>query len=181
MRTYAGLDYTGPGSQVNRDPETGIRYGIIHTNRVCPHALEDIYSAGTDIDYENYQQAIKDALAGALKEFGLEKYAEDAYDGMSDAIGDNYPGNNGDCTRYEYKEDGYELMIDGSGDLWVMKSPFFTYAQFCSPCAPGACYLTNALEGQPAGNKCYCLGTDWFDEEEKCPYPIYSMETGEQI
>jgi len=195
---YAGLDYSGPGSDVNRDKDTRIRYGIMSTHAVAPEALEDIYTHGTDVDYENYIAELKDKLRGVLSDYfsdvklsGDDISALDAaVDGAFEAVNDDldYQNNNG-CTRMLYKADGYVLQTDSYGDLWVIKSPYFTYAQFASPCAPGACHLENPLEGygmteekkseKLAANKCYCLSGDWFDKENPCPYDIYSVETGE--
>lgn len=174
---YAGIDYSGPGSKTNRSSETGIRYGIIPSNALNQDALEDVYQNGTDEDYESHIESIKASLKSCLKEFGLEDAAEDAFDAISDSIGDRYSPC-GDCTRYSYDSDGYKLQIASDGDVWVFESKYFTYAQFCSPCAPGACYLKSPLESPSEANKCYCLGPDWFDKESPCPYPVYSVETG---
>jgi hypothetical protein len=59
----------------------------------------------------------------------------------------------------------------------VLKSPYYTYANYCSPCVPGAGNLDDIVEGEV---KTYCFGHDWF-EEEKAPYPVYSVATGELI
>jgi hypothetical protein len=79
-----------------------------------------------------------------------------------------------------YYREGYKLRQGGDdSDIFVLESPFFTFAQFCSPCAPGACYLLNWLEGDEncETNRAYCLGHDWF-EDSKAPYPVYSVATG---
>jgi hypothetical protein len=168
---YPGIDYSA-GQPINRNLETGIRYGIIPANDCNPDALEDIYSNGVDTDYDDWKTAIEDAIRNALDAY-LSKRAIDKVivNGLDD-IGDDYQGT-GDCTRYEYEQDGYKLRIDGSGDLWVFESPYFTHAQFCSPCAPGACYLRSPLDAPSEANKCYCLGPDWFDGNQ-APYPVYS-------
>lgn len=86
---------------------------------------------------------------------------------------------------YEHK--GYKITKCLDNDLMILKSPFFTYAQFCSPCVPGACNLDSPLEDPsdqlkwPDSNKCYCLGVDWFDEESPCPYPIWDVATGKRV
>jgi hypothetical protein len=59
----------------------------------------------------------------------------------------------------------------------VTDSPFYTFAQFCSPCVPGAGNLDNAMD---EGVKTYCLGHDWF-ESGKAPYPVYSVTSGELV
>lgn len=173
---YPGIDYAA-GQQVNRDAKTGIRYGIIPSMDVSPDALEDIYLNGTDTDYEDWQQAIKSEIRNALSNYLSEKAIQRVIDNGLDNIGDDYQPT-GDCTRYEYEQDGYKLMIDGSGDLWVMESPYVTYAQFCSPCAPGACHLGSPLDiNAPSpleeANRCYCLGPEWF-EENQAPYPVHT-------
>jgi hypothetical protein len=38
---YRGIDYAGPGSDINRDPDTGIRYGIISLHALHSEACED--------------------------------------------------------------------------------------------------------------------------------------------
>lgn len=78
---------------------------------------------------------------------------------------------------WNYEDDRYSLSLDSSGDVWVLKSPYFTHAQFCSPCAPGAGHLDNPC---PDGPKTYCLGHGWFDDGV-APYPVYSVETEEEV
>lgn len=182
--TYPGIDYSA-GQPINRNTETGLRYGIIPSNDVNPDALEDIYSNGTDTGYEDWCEAIKDAIRNALSDYLSNKAIERVIDNGLNDIGDDYQGT-GDCTPLEYASDGYELRIASDGDLWVIGSPYFTYAQFCSPCAPGACYLRNPLDNvldnadwHPE-NKCYCLGHDWF-EDSKAPYTVYDVATGKVV
>jgi hypothetical protein len=77
-----------------------------------------------------------------------------------------------------YDKDGYKIesAFDNT-ELFVTKSPFYTFTQFCSPCAPGAGNLDNYCED---GARTYCLGHDWF-EDGKAPYPVYSVATGELV
>lgn len=173
---YAGIDY-GLGKS-NVDTQTGIRYGVIACNACNGNAVEDIYSNGTDLDFEEYIDQAKKAFFGAMEDYiGDESHLADLFnDHLRDAIGEGYE-NTGDCTRYLYESDGLKLQVASDGDLWVLKSPYFTRAQFCSPCAPGAGYLANPCDDGP---KTYCLGHDWFDYSV-APYPIYSVETGEEI
>lgn len=86
--------------------------------------------------------------------------------------------------RAHVLDDGeYKATSDEYGDIFVIESPYFTYAQFCSPCAPGACHLLNPLEEKIDDNRAYCFGPDWFDTDdgEEIPYPIYRVDTGEQV
>ncbi len=172
-------NYPGPGSLTNCNPETGIRFGVIHTNKLGEFAWDEITNNGTDQDFEDYSQGIKDNLRDALKDTigkdALNEAVESAYEAVSYWTGDRYE-QPGDCTRYHYSKDGLEFTVASDGDIFVLKSPVVTYAQFCSPCAPGACYLTSPL-GQPyqtEANRCYCLPADWFDDD-KAPYPIFEL------
>lgn len=75
-------------------------------------------------------------------------------------------------------DDGeYVASLDSYNDVFIVKSPYFTRAQFCSPCAPGACHLDNPCDD---GERAYCFGHEWF-EDGKAPYPVFSMATGEEI
>ena len=74
------------------------------------------------------------------------------------------------------KDTEYHATIStDDNDVFILKSPFFTLCEYCSPCAPGAGYLT--IEGDV---KAYCLGHEWF-EDNKAPYAVYSVETGEIV
>ncbi len=189
MTDHKCIDYAG-NQPVNRNTETGIRYGVIPSTACNPDATEDVFQHGKDLDYEDYLNEAKIKLSHALADYfsnhaydgkpsKLDQVVDDAFDAISDSLADNYEGT-GDCTRMFYERDGCRLQIDGSGDLWVLESPYFTYAQFCSPCAPGACYLLNALETPDENNRAYCLWSDWFDDG-KAPYVVYSVATGQIV
>jgi hypothetical protein len=158
-----GIDYSGPLGTCNRNPDTEIRYGVIPL--------------------------------GALGEFAHESF-EPHYDATCGHCGDDWPENldtPADCPACgehvrdgeQYgdepssqicDEHGYQANLDSSDDAWFTLSPYFTRAAFCSPCAPGACYLTSPCED---GERAYCPGPEWFDDEP--PYPIYSVATGERV
>lgn len=125
-----------------------------------------------------------EAIMIELSERGLPLGSVEAnhaiWDEVEQTFCDQYEGT-GDCTRYSYNSDGYKLQVAGDGDIFVTGSKYFTYAQFCSPCAPGACYLRKPLESPVETNRAYCLGHDWFDSDSPCPYPVYSVETGELV
>jgi hypothetical protein len=75
-------------------------------------------------------------------------------------------------------EDGLRASQGGDdSDIFVMSSPYFTRASYCSPCAPGACYLLSPDED---GDKAYCFGHDWF-KDGKAPYPVFLVASGEEI
>jgi len=83
-----------------------------------------------------------------------------------------------DPSLYVYSRQGYVATQSADDtDIFITKSPFYTKAQFCSPCAPGAGHLRNP---DPDGVKTYCFGKDWFEDEE-CPYPYWSVDTNELV
>ncbi len=77
------------------------------------------------------------------------------------------------CEPSSFYIDNKEYTAECSDgiDIFITKSPYYTRAQFCSPCAPGACYLMNPCDD---GEKAYCFSSDWFDDNI-APYPIYRV------
>lgn len=163
-----GIDYShglpmANGRLPNRDHETGIRYGVIHV-----HMVTQAWSDSSEAEYP----------CGEC----------DAWNHDDDCCDDD----SFDCepVAWYYKDDGYEAFQSRDDcDIFVCKSPFYTYAQFCSPCAPGACYLANPIDCMDhetrqvlVSNRCYCLGPDWFDNDyEPCPYPVWRVDTDELV
>jgi hypothetical protein len=159
MTDYAGIDY-GHG-MANVDHETGIRFGVINQGEVIQawaDSSEMIYPdpACPDCGHESDKYECPD-----------HGNFEEAWENCCvEAIGS------------VYEEEGYKAtQSDDDGDIFIEKSPFYTRAQFCSPCAPGAGYLMNPC---PDGPKTYCFGHDWF-EDEKAPYPVYRVENDEEV
>jgi hypothetical protein len=194
MATNPGIDY-GRGL-TNIDTETGIRYGVISQNEVLQawaDSSEAIYPwtcgyCGNDLTSEPWEYP-------AHCDHCNRELTEDDFD-MQEPAG------------FEYNQDGYICHQSADDtDIFVIKSPYYTYAQFCSPCAPGAGYLMNPFrfnvfdgygENKPllsfphtsktykqaaenAGYpKVYCFDASWFDDN-KAPYPVFSVETGEIV
>lgn len=72
-------------------------------------------------------------------------------------------------------DDGeYRAECDDSGDIFITRSPYYTRAPFCSPCAPGACYLRDGADRTDYA-RAYCFGADWFDDDSPCPYPVWRV------
>lgn len=175
-KQYAGIDY-GLG-QSNIDKETGIRFGAIGQNarHLNQEAVQEIWTHGENLSFESYREDIKGKLSNVFADFSeSEEMAEAAFEAVEDEINDNY--NSGDTDRYRYDKDGYFIQTSEPNDLVVLRSPFYTHAQFCSPCFPGGGHLENPC---PDGPKTYCLGHDWF-EENKAPYPVYEVATGKLV
>lgn len=172
MTDYAGIDYGMGGSNI--DGKTGIRFGVIHQNNVSA----DYWFESSEPVYFYLCTECKAELGNELPEkcptCGHEFSDFDYYDGL-------------DPMAYVLDDGEYKAECGtDDGDIFVTKSPYFTYAQFCSPCAPGAVYLMNPFKGskeeaEAAGfARGYCFGHDWFDTG-KAPYPVYSVETGELV
>jgi uncharacterized Zn ribbon protein len=169
---YKGIDY-GLGLS-NIDNDTGIRYGVISQSKVGEAWFDSSEAQYSDVFYcpecgnelTEIATEERDGNEYCCEHCNAEYTDDDINDFEIDPIG------------FVYNADGYicEQYADDT-DIFIIKSPYFTYCQFCSPCAPGAGYLMNTVEN---GVKAYCLGHDWF-EDNKAPYPVYSVETGELI
>lgn len=159
MTDYKGIDY-GRG-QVNLDPITGIRFGVLPS-----HMVADAWHDTSEPEYP-------DVRCDACKTLDSDdpgQWCDDCQqeDELAEPI------------AWGVDASGVVATSDSIGDIFVTRSPFYTYAQFCSPCAPGACYLPNHLDTRDAGNRAYCLGHDWF-ENGQAPYPVFSVATGREI
>lgn len=168
LTDYAGIDY-GHGA-TNVDHKTGIRYGVIPANHVIGYLdnADPVYGKPACPRCGNpVRQATreKDVHCKECKEYfwDYECYPESP-------------------LGYRYARNGIiaESSYDNN-DIFIVKSPYFTYAQYCSPCAPGACYLLSPLIDSPMGNKCYCFPPDMFYDGEECPYPVYHVKTGKLV
>ena len=172
MSTY-GIDYSFGGSNV--DFTNGIHYGVIPANAAI-YWYED-----SESDYGNATcpKCGNEAAADSEDDIDYEPLHEHG------TVADWYCT---DCQVYfdsdsAYPESPISYSIDGDirasqsggdSDIFVTRSPYYTHAEFCSPCAPGACYLLNQVDTD--GPKAYCLSADYF-EDGKAPYDIYDLKT----
>lgn len=173
MTTYKGLDYSLGRSNV--DHATGIHYGVISQHTIgeawydqaeadygdphCPKCGNDaiVVADGTSDDYEDFEE-----MCHGCREYACED-CRILFDG-EEAFGDEPIG-------FHFKDSEYTLTDCLDSDVFVLRSPYYTYAQFCSPCVPGAGNLNTPCEDGP---KTYCLGPEWF-EGDKAPYPVYRV------
>lgn len=182
ITTYPGIDYSM--GQSNVDKATSIHNGVIHQNRVgqawydgseayygdphCPKCGNDAVESGSENDDGTDDEG--------------EEVKREEYESARHSCGDYA------CDRCKYRFDGEEAFGDSpishfvddgeysaecgeSGDIFVMKSPYYSKSQFCSPCAPGAGHLAKPCVDGP---KTYCLGHEWF-ENGRAPYPVYRV------
>lgn len=179
-----GIDY-GMG-QANIDLASGIRFGVIPAH----HVGQSWYDA-SEAEYGDptCPECGKVALASDAPELekhegaewfnGKDYTCEDCeYCFWSDeAFGD-------EPSAHSYFDEGYQASQGTDGDIFVTMSPFYTYAPFCSPCAPGACYLPSAVApnevrigGLP---RVYCFGHEWF-EDGIAPYRVFRVNGGTEV
>lgn len=177
--TDIGIDYSL--GTANRDPDTEIHYGIISAHSLDPYAL--------DCFEPEYGDPTCPKCGERAVDFDCEKH--DNYDeyfgGCSDYVCESchLVFDTWDCFPEEalgstYNEGDTVLWWDNYNDVHVYKSPHYTYAQYCSPCAPGAGHLDHPRSPNSGAPKTYCLGPEWFENDE-APYPIYNVETGELL
>lgn len=169
---YPGIDYS-MGRGANTDPETGIRYGVISI-----HEVTQSWCDSSEGDYGSPES--DDAKCPSCGHNCSEpdmSWGDTLCCEECDHIFDlELP----DCCEpigHVLNDGEYQAWQGQDCDIMISKSPFYTHAQFCSPCAPGAGYLMNPC---PDGPKTYCFGHDWF-ESGVAPYPVYSVETGELV
>lgn len=174
-----GIDY-GLG-QTNIDKQTGIRYGVISQNEVL--------QAWADASEPDYGPPTCGKCGNEAVDINDERIPVDANGDYPDDW-DN-KGNDHAClgcrrsfwsdeaygdepNGYTLDDGEYKATSGSDGDIFVLKSPYYTRAAFCSPCAPGACYLTQATDD---GEKAYCFGHDmfWDSDSKRAPYPVYRV------
>lgn len=187
----SGIDY-GMG-QTNIDHETGIRYGVIHQHHVlqawcdeseadygephCPkcgnEASVGVSHTETNDDgsvtcWTEHPDECEDYEVSGCGDYRCDD-CRIMFD-SDEAYGDEPIG------HYLRDDDEYVAQRYGDdGDILVLRSPYYTLCSFCSPCAPGAGYLTT-----PGSVKAYCFGPDWFDNEP-CPYKVYRVDNDELV
>lgn len=169
-----GIDY-GMGT-TNIDHKTGIRFGVINQNEVlqawadssepnygepsCPECGNPVIPWDEE-KHEKYPRNFRSA------DYACED-CEKAWE-SGETFGDEPAG-------YVLDDGEYEASSDSYGDVFITKSPYYTRCGFCSPCAPGAGYLTS--EGEDC--KAYCFSHDWFDDG-KAPYKVYRVSDDSEV
>ncbi len=178
---YLGIDYGSGTTNVNH--ATGIRYGVISQHTVGQAWYDDAepdYGKPTCPKCEAQNISPLTELTDDIDASGFEQYRHGCADYVcehcehtldsQDCFGDEPQG-------WNYSGEGYELTDCLDSNIFVLASPYYTFAQFCSPCVPGAGDLDSPMDD---GAKTYCLGHEWF-EDGKAPYPVYSVKTDKLI
>lgn len=152
----AGIDY-GRG-MTNIDNKTGIRYGVINQ-----HEVLQVWADSSEANYGKPEEAEcpecgTPFICKKKTEWGDEIECVKCGEMFTIEIPDGY-----EPLSFYIDDQKYSAECGEDGDIFITKSPYYTYARFCSPCAPGAGYLMNASE---YGVKTYCFGHSWFEETE---------------
>lgn len=183
MSSYIGIDY-GALTNTNRDLKTGVHYGVIPVNHLGQAWFDEAVPDCGDASCPQCGNEVTDA-AGSRE----EEHIEDQYTDYGTRTWKDYVCHNcqlwlaadyvwPDEVKGYYVDDGeYVMQSDSEGDIFVMKSPYYTRADFCSPCAPGALYLPHPNKD---GAKAYCPGHEWFGGE-KAPYPIFRVSDDTEV
>jgi hypothetical protein len=182
LTSYKGLDYSLGQSNVNK--LTGIHYGVIGQNSIMPEAFDD---------FEQYYGEPTCPVCGndatdATKYFETHPDGDDLPNYSSHGCDDYVCETCQHCLDSEYvyseeslgftyEREGYKLTDCLDSDVFILDSPYYTFAQFCSPCVPGAGNLDNPCDDGP---KTYCLGSDWF-EDSKAPYRVFRVSDNSEV
>ena len=184
MATNQGIDYAGRFSTVNRDSETGIRYGVISTHSLHEWLWDSIESDYGEATCPDCGNTAVDACATEIQsaDWAQELTGEWACPRCETCFeSDNaYPE---EALGWSIDDGEYKVIDCLDSDAMVIKAPYFTYAHFCSPCVPGACSIESPIDAADISAdtvKSYCFGHDWFDGG-RAPYPVYSVESGELV
>lgn len=153
----------------NIDPTTGVHFGVIP-----PHAIGTRWYESSE---PHYPAACPECGSWEIHE--QEDNPSFLFCDSCHAVipdGDQFSA---EPTHSLYSGEGYSLsQRTDDHDVFVEKSPFCTFAEPCSPCAPNAGYLPQA--SMQGAILTYCLGHDWF-EEGKAPYPVFLVTTGQEV
>ena len=157
-----GFDY-GQGT-TNMDPMNGIRFGVI-----SQHSISQAWGDCAEPDYGTPH------CPKCGQQIPFDLHCE-----RCDADWDDHECTPEEPVAWRYQKDGFELSDCLDSDVFVTKSPYYTYAQFCSPCVPGAGNLDNPMDRESGAPRTYCLDKSWF-EDAKAPYRYWRVKDNTEV
>jgi len=179
MSTHKGIDYSL--GQSNFDPKTGIHFGVIGMNSIMLEASEDFEPYYGEPHCPKCGNAAIEATESLMVENEWDNYSEHGCRDFACLGCEHYLDSSEvypeESQGFTYERDSYRLTDCLDSDIFVLASPFYTRAQFCSPCVPGAGNLDNPCEDGP---KTYALGHDWF-ENGRAPYRVFRVEDDAEV
>lgn len=162
----------------NTCPKTGIHYGVIAQNSLNQDVFSDVSNEAVDVRFDEYLETVKDDVRNLLEDkvrgSKLDDLTDEIFSIVEEAVSEDYQG---EKTDWLFEDKDYKLTDCLETNVFVLKSPYFTFCKKCSPCVPNAGDLDNPEEN---GLKTYCLGPEFFDED-KAPYPVYVVKTGDLL
>lgn len=172
-----GIDY-GMGL-ANVDRATGIRFGVISQNECLQAWCDGSEGVYPDPEPENCPTCEGE---GEIEGGDGATCTCDDCDGTGNATEDDWAMDCIEPIGHVLKDKQYHAESSGdSGDIFVLKSPYYTRCAFCSPCAPGAGYLTSEADDC----KAYCFGHDFFydhpDHHGKAPYRVFRVSDDSEV
>jgi hypothetical protein len=145
--------------------------------------LTDIYNLSVDIigkhslkyswEKENLEK-IKDVLSH-FKNHRIDEIKEI----LIEEFNNHYECDEPDFL-YEDKE-GYKIIRCLNYDLMIIKSPYYCFAPECSPCVPCAGNIDDINPNRQYSKKTYCLGKDFYDEENKPVHKIFNVSDDKEV
>lgn len=151
------------GKIANYDEQTSIHYGVISQHSVVSEIWENFESV-YEIECPSCNMVSDQAecaICGADNESEFEFLDEPSYQEWN--------------GEKEYSIEYAESL----SAFYVTRSPYYTYAAFCSPCAPNAGDLDAPRENFE-GIRAYCLDASFF-ENNNAPYPVYRVSDNQRV
>ena len=138
------------GQLPNRNPETGIRYGIASMHDLADWLFDEFEA--------EYAHNCPECGADLPEDFLSPKQCPECRCDIADGEdwGDEPIG-------HHLETDGVTASLSGSGEVWVFKSPVGVFGRHCSPCAPGAVSIGPKNDGDV---RAYGLPADWWRDED---------------
>ena len=166
----AGIDYSL--GQSNFNPETGIHFGVISSHSLTEWFWDSVENDYGDATCPECGNPATDA-ATIDAEWAEDQSGEYACTACETLFPSDHAFSD-EALGWSIDDGEYKVSNCLDSDAMILQSPYYTFAQFCSPCVPGAGNLDNPCDD---GAKCYCFGHEWFDGD-RAPYPVYRVDTG---
>ncbi len=146
----------------NVDPETGIHHGVISQRSILEEAFDEFSF--------DYGKPHCPKCGGEVSPVNMGQFDFFCLKCSCGIRGEDvYPDQ---PVGFLYDQDGYFLVNSPGNNILVLRSNFYTYAQFGTLDLLDAGNLDSPMEG---GVKTYALGHDWF-KSGIAPYPLYRVE-----
>ena len=153
------LPHPDTGQPVNRNPETGVRYGVCSQHDLDPWILEDFESEYAYGCPECGAEFEPDADVEEIESCTACGYTPEGPCASDEWIGHEPIG-------WHYQADGVSASFGSPGEVWFYASPAVARGAHCSPCAPGAVYHHHPTEGTPEdGPEGYAPPAEWWRED----------------